>query len=106
MKIDSLKELEKLVRLCRKVGIDAMKVSGFEFHLAPLPAKPRKAPKGTEISDPLEKASIPTPTFGYDKLPTPQNDTQAVAERIATDGLSAEELLFYSVSDAPQDNPQ
>lgn len=39
MKIDSLKDLEKLVKLCRKVGIDAIKIDNIEFALAHQPTK-------------------------------------------------------------------
>lgn len=81
MTIASLKDLEKLVKLCRKVGIDAIKVDGIEFSLASVPYK-TSVPKRQVYIDPGQGFSSP----GIDA------DT-----RIDTpDELTEDQLLFYS----------
>lgn len=75
MTINSLKELEKLVRLCRKTGIQIIKVDGIELVLTEQPTKQS-----------VKRTISSTAPFGMDadtKIETP-------------DDLSPEELLYYS----------
>jgi hypothetical protein len=51
--IDNLKDLEALVKLCRKTGISTITVGDVTVTLAAAPAKLRRAPK---IKDPFENA--------------------------------------------------
>lgn len=77
MKLETLKDLEKLVKLCRKLGVETITVDGVALVLgsAPLVASSKKSPR-------VSSTSIPGVYI---------NDTT-----IETDGLSDEDLLFYS----------
>lgn len=94
MKVTNLKEFELLVKACRKLGIDHFKGDGFEFVLTPKPKKQRRNPLKDNgfVSDPIAfaipKANTP--------LPTPEQGIKEAAMQLATDGLTPEQLLFYS----------
>lgn len=80
----NLKELQKLIRLCRRTGVLSIKMEGVELTLSeetPAPAKPRgkSATKSTE-------ASV-----------SPRDKTELEGE------LSPEELMFWSVNYVPED---
>lgn len=79
MKIDNTKQLEQVIKLCRKNGVDAMKIDNVEFHLGPVPYT---APKTKET------VHYTAPTY------TPGGVTEEL--KIPTDGLTEEQLLFYS----------
>ena len=105
LKINSFKELEQLVKLCRKTGIATFKGADFEFTLGPEKKKTRTKPE--PLQDPIANARVPAPNIFEEKLPTPKNQVQAVADQIATDGLTDEQLLFYSARQEPEtDQPQ
>lgn len=78
MKIESLKELTKVIQACRKLGVESIKVDNVEFHLGHLPDKPGK----TEI------------TVGMGKYIVPGGITPDT--KIITDELTEEQLMFYS----------
>jgi hypothetical protein len=87
LKIDSLKDLEKLAKLCRKVGINTIKVGEIEFHLGVEPYKAQKE-DDSFVTDPLARASIPMPNIEY-------NDPEP--DKIASpDELTEEQLMHYS----------
>lgn len=94
MKIENLKEFQKVIQACRKLGVQSAKIDNVEFHLGDLP-QPRQ--KFLESSDPLSEAKI-TVTQPNDTqvLPVGSYNVKAIAEKIASDGLSEEQLLFYS----------
>lgn len=81
MKIDSIKDLTKLVQLCRKTGVLSIKVDGIELTLGAEPLK--KAYKPTSYSIPSA-----TSNTAYGEI---DEDT-----KILTDELTPEQLLFYS----------
>lgn len=83
MKIDSLKDLEKLIKLCRKTGIEAIEVEGLKMNLGPTPVI---------ISEKRQKSVQKS----NDMLPvyTPGGITEDT--KIETNGLTDEQLLFYS----------
>ena len=66
--IDSLKDLERLLKLCRKQGVLELKIRGCEFRLGDKPTE-----TGTEITD----------------------ETGKQAEQ---EILSQEDLMFYSAA--------
>lgn len=80
MKIESLKDLKRLVQLCRKMGIDTIEVSDLKISLGPTPViyKYTKASKKEITAQPL----------------TPDGITEDTT--IQTDGLTYEQQLFYS----------
>jgi hypothetical protein len=101
MKIESLKDLEYLVKLCRKTGIQSIKVDGVELHLGPEPTKKRKA-EPFHIDDPLAHAKIEAPSLktevGYDATFNGMSvETKAEIEKIVTDELTPEQLMNWSV---------
>lgn len=77
--IESLKDLEKLLRLCRKQGVTEIKLGVVELKLGDLP---------TEKSDEL----IADPTDPYVNFP---------------DGvLTPDQLAFYSSGGTPETDPE
>lgn len=105
MKVDSLKTLEKLLKLCRKSGVQVMEVDGVKFSLG---AEPYKAqPKPMEIpQDPLELAQITIGEMPSEFDPIAQakaaaaKATQAIQDKIAMpDELTDEQLMNFSVRD-------
>jgi hypothetical protein len=87
VKIESIRDLEKIIRVCRKTGVDIIKIGDIEivldksFKTAPRQAKARK----------LEVQGIPLPG-GIDETTKIE-----VPDLIDTpDELSDEEMLFYS----------
>jgi len=81
MTISTLKDLERLVRLMRKEGVQAIKVDGIELELGVLPTKAQKPSKAPTLTTPGgidENVSIPT------------------------DFPTAEELLNWSVTEEQQ----
>lgn len=91
MKIDSFKDLKELFKLCRQEGVVALEVDGIKFNLDPAFKKP--------IKRQLNQVVIPEPAQVY----VPGGITEDT--QIITDGLTAEELLFYS-SDSQSNEQQ
>lgn len=89
MTINSLKELERLVKACRRLGVDSITVDGIELKLG---AKP--AASASSKRKPQSLVNMPTvPVFGQDGLADAQ---------IPTDMLTNEQMLFYSVTEGEQ----
>lgn len=79
--IESLKDLEKLLKLCRKQGVQEIKLGAVEIKLGDLPSEPSK------YSDDPE-ATAANPLAGF------------------PDGmLTPEQLMFYSAGGSPDDDP-
>lgn len=79
MEIKNLKELQKLIQLCRKQGVDKLKLGETEIWLG---AVPYKHTKDTSV-DTYKSAFDPGQLVPMD-------------EKIATQELTEEELLYYS----------
>lgn len=80
MKIETLKDLDKLISLCRKRGVETVKVDNIEFRLSdqePVRTEPRR-------SSTVMQATGIAPGGVTD-------DT-----KILTDELTPDQLLFYS----------
>ncbi len=99
MKIESLKDLQKVIQLCRKTGVKSFKLDGIELELGDIPNKGSRKPK-------LGMAFPDTPTIPQYSPGGIDEQTKIVAETmaIATDELSEEDLLFYS--SRPEDQAQ
>lgn len=94
MKIDNLKELSKLIQLCRKTGVDAIEIDGIKLALGQAPKRATR-PQGDAQAFP--EASLQIPAFNGS--PEATSDVKAyVQEVIKTDELSDEDLLFYSAT--------
>lgn len=86
MKIDSIKDLEAIIKLCRKTGVEHIIVDSIELNLGPAPMVYRKEPfKKAAIKESVER--ILNPGIAY--APTEES-------AITTDDLTEEQLLFYS----------
>ncbi len=85
------KELTKLVKLCRKLGIDSFKTTEFEFTLTntQAPTYSRRRRKGSKVqvlSDTTEDKIDNTP------------------EEIPTNTLTEEEMMYWSVAPGGQES--
>jgi hypothetical protein len=91
MTINSLKELKNLLQLCRRQGVQVMKVDGMEFALGELPKKYPKArpqPKPEIDLNAFPEADLRIPAFNPPPTMPDQVDTP--------DELTDEQMLFYS----------
>lgn len=79
MVIKDIKDLKQIIDLCRKTGIESIKIDNVEMHLGPAPIKYTTTTKSTP------KAYTPPGVV--------TEDTQ-----ITTDELTPEQLLFFSVT--------
>lgn len=79
--IKDLKELEKLLKLCRKQGVTDIKLGDVELKLGELPAESNG-----------RQTSVETPTDNpYANFPDGE--------------LTPEQLMFYSAGGKPEDDP-
>lgn len=85
MKIDTLKDLEKIIKLCRKTGVSAMRIDGVEFELGPEQANINIQKPSKRF---VEELQPQMPVF------TPGGITAET--KIPTDGLTDEQLLMWS----------
>jgi hypothetical protein len=89
----NIKELQKLITLCRKQGVTSIKMEGVELQLGPEPVKQAKRP------------AVEMPNFDPGSIPRPSLkpwETETV-EKIETDAPTGDELLFWSAdSEASQ----
>jgi hypothetical protein len=84
MIIKTIKELEQVMKLCKKQGVIAIKIGNIEFSIS------EDKPKAIEhISAP--EASVRVPTFNGNLKP----------DEIETNGLTEEQLMFYSAKEEP-----
>lgn len=74
--IESLKDLEKLLRLCRKQGVTEIKLGSVELKLGDMPQ---------------EKAQL-------------EHDPVDPLRNFPSGELSAEQLMFYSTGGLPEDD--
>lgn len=84
-----LKELKKLIALCRSQGVLSIKIDGVELHLGALPVA--KAP-----SKPVE-----LPNFDPGHIPRFEYEQPA---HIPTDMPEGDALLFYSAPEQSEAN--
>lgn len=79
MTIKDIKDLEKVIKLCRKLGVDAIKVDGVEFQLG-------------QVRD--RSVSIRTQPPQYNSTFLSTGITEDT--KIEIEELTEEQLLFYS----------
>lgn len=93
MKIENLKDLQKVIALCRKTGVLAIKIDSIELQLTTV--APTSKPKKSSIFD---KETFPEPVITPYTPGGITEQTRIVAESaaIATDELTDEQMLFYS----------
>ena len=88
MTVSNLKDLEAVIKLMRKTGVEHMIVNGIEINLGPEPIKYKetKAAPKANVQDAI--ARIMNPGVAY----APTEDSQ-----ITTDDLTPEQILLWSV---------
>lgn len=84
MTINSLKELNKLIALCRKTGVQSIKIDGIEMHLGAMPTKAIVRQIDTNV---FPEESIKVPMYN------PGNTSE---DKIEEETLTEEQLLYYS----------
>lgn len=77
MKIESLKDLKKLIALCRSTGVEAIEVEGLKMNLGPTPMIVKQV-KNNKVQE------------------NQVDNTITEDMKIPTDGLTEEQLLYYS----------
>lgn len=93
MKIENLKELQKLIKLCRAEGVESIRVDGIEMHLG---AKPEASASKRINTNVFPEAAT---------LVSPGGITEST--KILTDELTPEQLLYYSARpESYEDNQQ
>lgn len=91
MTVNSLKDLDKLITLCRKRGVQSIKVDGIEFHLG---AEPRSAKRSAIMAEAFP--DIPTITPYTPGGINESTEIVGIDTNIVTDELTEEQLLYYS----------
>lgn len=106
MKVENLKDLQKVIQLCRKNGVSAIELDGIKMNIESMPIKSKTL---TDIANDFPEASIKVPAYngeavgGIIRGAVGYGSTaKAVADKIATDELTEEQLMFYS---ARQETP-
>lgn len=80
MEIKNIKDLEKLIKLCRKLGVDAIEVGNIKMGLGPTP---------TIYTTPKKRKDVTSVTM-------PDHSGITENSRIITDELTEEQLLNWS----------
>ncbi len=91
MKIETLKDLKEAILLCRKQGVQSIKIDNVEFHLGDLPVVQKRVKKQQVSLDNLPKQK----TF----LPNEVTEDSKIINEIAaidSDELTDEQKLFWS----------
>ena len=90
MKIDNIKELQKVIQLCRKLGVEVLKTDGVELVLGP-------APEGKAARK--YHSTLPTKAVF-----APGGITEDT--KVLTDELSPDQMLFWSAQDPSAGQPE
>jgi len=88
MKIDSIKQLDKLLALCQKRGVTSITVDGISLQLMPH-KQPTK--RGMIQHDVFPEEVIKVPVYNPGNI----NESTAI-ETIDEETLTEEQLLYYS----------
>lgn len=101
MKINDIKHLEQVIKLCRKQGVSTIEVDGIKLTLAPI-VKPKQTFQAPDISNDFPEAQLQVPKYTgvtpdvNDKI---TNETEAID---MPDELTEDQLLNWS--SAPSNN--
>ncbi len=96
MKIENLKDLKKIMQLCKQLGVTAIKIDGVEFFISPNKDKPSKIDLNA-----FPEALVKVPTYSPVNIQNTSNEP--IESLIDTpDALSDDQLLYYSAKGDPQ----
>ncbi len=88
MKISTLKDLEKIVKFCRKQAITDIKIDGIELHIGSLPMKAKSVRQSVQSQ---------TPTIAqYMPIITEQDKIVQEVSAIESDELTEDQKMFWS----------
>jgi len=85
MKLENIKDLQKVIQLCRKSGVDSIRIDNVEFHLGPKPMRYSNKALKLEESTTYAPGGITADT----QVPVPP----------MPDELTEEQLLMWSVQE-------
>lgn len=85
--IKDLKDLKKLIQLCRVEGLDSLRLNNIELKFGPLPEKYKPKSKVIPEDTVFDPGQVPK----YQQMPV-----QALVDKIATDEMTEEQALFGS----------
>lgn len=85
MTVNTLKDLENVIKLMRRTGVEHIIVDGVEINLGPAPMVYKKEPKKASTKEIIDRVLNP----GVAQTPTEDS-------MIISDGLTEEQMLFYS----------
>jgi len=88
--LNDLKDLEKAIKICRRLGVQSIKIDGIELVLGSLPVKPTKISKSQDLGA-FPEANIKIPLFNG-----PQPTEDLPPDKIETDDLTEEQMLMWS----------
>ena len=87
MKVNSLRELKKLIQLCQSQGVRTIEIDGIKLELTELPKKT------------VKYKQIQEPAYGTGSI---EEEMQIPQMEIETDMPTEEQMLFYSSDAASQ----
>jgi len=93
VKLDTLKDLKRVIKLCRSEGVDSIRIDNVEIHLAQLPVK--RPTTTQQLGDATTFSTIYTSNNITDETIIP-----------TFDDLTEEQKLFYSAVPHDQDPAQ
>ena len=98
MVIKNVKDLKKVIDLCRKTGVSDIEIAGIKMHIGPI--TDYGASRIKTAVETFPEASVRVPAYSPVNV---QETANAVMERIdMPDELSQEQLMFYSAKQEPQ----
>lgn len=89
MKIEDLKTLKQVIKLCRENGVSAVEIDGIKLSIAAQPIK-TKTRQLSDYSDDIPEANIKVPQYNG-----------VIADDITTDELTPDQKLFWSSKQEP-----
>lgn len=85
MTITTQKELQQVIQLCRKLGVESIKIDNIEFQLGPMPQTKKKEVKTESYFDLPSEADIKIPQYTPPKV-----------EQFTSDEITEDQLLMWS----------
>lgn len=96
MKIDSLKQLEQLLKLARKHGVEGMEVDSIKFNLGPEPRK--RSINVSTTGEAFPEAEVKVPAFNGVLKDNLNTSDITPHDSIKSDELTEEQLLMWSAT--------
>lgn len=102
-----IKELAKMIALCRKTGVTTFRYGDIEFTLGPDPKAVKRSVRRVDPANDIPEAKLKVPQYtpvqGHPGEDVEKSQALKEALTIATDEMTPEQLMFYS-SGSPTDH--